>query len=187
MNLIHISRLACALAFCGCATRSPAGRADGNTHGTVPVGPSLQIDVGAANVRLRLESGRDSVSWSLRATPAGCAAIKTSLTSVTVPRNAQRCSSDLEIAVPPAIDVRVSASVGNVVVSVPDARSATLKAGVGRVTVHIDNRELRYGHNPGSGDTFEIGDAAARPRIDVVTGVGSITASFAVPSFQLSK
>lgn len=157
--------------------------------GTVPVTRSLEIDVGASDLRLvvgerqpiiesRVMSRevRDSVIYALETTPPECATPDVSPGRIAEKRRDKHCRARWTIQTPRIDDVRARVSVGDVDVVAPLDRAIRLRADVGSVQVTLDGRALQHGKSPGSGDEWRLGDLATRPRLDVKTDVGSIRA-----------
>ena len=136
---------------------------------------TLTVDAGASRVRLTIER-RDSVTWSVRTTPDGCATVQASADRLGFARRDRDCAATWDIRVPPIDDVQVIVSVGDIDVSAPIDRAIRLRSGVGSVRLTLDGRELRHEGAPGSGDRLELGDLDTRPRLDVRTNVGAVRA-----------
>jgi len=181
MNRIHILHLLplAALGLTACAGRSAARSAGpigpSTSAGALLAGTALTIDVGVSNVRLVIEH-RDSVTWSVKTTPNGCATVAASPERLGFARRDRDCAATWDIRVPSIDDVQVIVSVGDVDVSAPIDRAIRLRSGVGSVRLRLDGRELRHAGAPGSGDRLELGDLDTRPRLDVRVNVGAVRA-----------
>ena len=183
MNAIHVLLVtAVAFGLAGCSVHRPASAVppaaaapSSAAVGTLPAGNALLLDAGVSDVRLVVEP-RDSVSWSLETSPAGCAAADAQSGRLSISRRRQQCSTRWDVHVPIIDDIRVSVSVGDIDVAAPANRAIRLRAGVGSVRLSLDGRALRHAGAPGSGDHLDLGDASTLPRLDARTGVGDVRA-----------
>ena len=173
---MRFSQLSCALLLAGCSASLGARAATSvSDAGVLTPGGTLILDAGVSDVTVHLGAGRDSVHWSLRTNPQGCARPDVLPSRLGIKDRARHCSTKWEISGAAIADVSVDVSVGNITLSAPSDRAVKLHAGVGDIKLRLDGRELRHSGAPGSGDELELGDANTQPRLVARTGVGSIT------------
>ena len=173
--------LCCAVLLAGCSLSLSPKPSSVIAVGTLHAGESLTVDAGVSDVSLRLGTERDSVRWSLRVDPPGCARADVSPTRLAITDRARHCATAWDVSVPAIADVRVDVSVGDITLSAPSDRAIRLHAGVGSVKLRLDGRELHHDGAPGSGDKLELGEISTRPRLVAHTGVGSVTIDLRTP------
>ncbi|MGH7677730.1 MAG: hypothetical protein ACRENU_04635 [Gemmatimonadaceae bacterium] len=146
-----------------------------SSAGVLRAEQSLALDAGVSDVTFHVGAERDSVRWTLRTDPAGCARADVTSFRLGITNRARKCATTWVVSAPAIADVSVRVSVGNITLDAPADRAIQLDAGVGNLKLRLDGRELRHSGAPGSGDELELGDPSTLPRLIARTSVGSIT------------
>lgn len=166
------------LAVCACgsssATTNPSPSLSPTTSGAFVGASPFSMNLDVADVRLRIGEQRDSVRWSMYASPPGCAIANPSRHEIKTKDRKRRCAVEWEISLPAFEDVKVDVSVGDIDVIAPSDRSVQMRTDVGAIRVRLDERLLQHDNAPGSGDRWDIGNVASTPRLVARVNVGAI-------------
>ena len=169
---------AIAVALCACGssspTTTPSPSLSPTTSGAFVGASPFSMDLGVADVRLRIGEQRDSVRWSMYTSPPGCAIADPSRNEIKARDRKRRCAVEWEISLPAFEDVKVDVSVGDIDVVAPSDRAVQMLTDVGSIRVRLDERLLQHDNAPGSGDRWNIGDLATKPRLVAKVDVGAI-------------
>ena len=171
-------RAAIALVLYACASSpastNPSPSLDPTTSGALMGSSPFTLDLGVADVRLRIGEQRDSVRWSMYTHPAGCAVAAPSRHEIKAKDRRNRCAVEWEISIPAFEDVKVDVAVGDIDLVAPSDRAVQLRTDVGAIRVRLDDRLLQHDNAPGAGDRWNIGDVLATPRLVAKVDVGAI-------------
>lgn len=144
------------------------------TSGAFVGAAPFRLDLGVADVRVRVGEDPDSVRWTMYTNPPGCAVADVGRNHLKAADRQRKCSVEWEVSMPALDDVTVEVSVGDIDLIAPSNRAADMRTSVGNIRVRLDERLLQHDNAPGSGDRWTIGEMSSRPRLVAKSSVGDI-------------